>query len=344
MTISIPFETMAVAITSSAARPRPVTALPDHRPWVVAVVVAQTGTTDAIPGKLVMGDELLAMAIQRGIRKHGRPFAGEVRLQEASQAIGGDVDLAFFMHHLPSSPAFASLGHRPAVLWYQNPGSVPEVLLAQAARDVYQVVLHAGMRGASRLHMPHMPFGIEDASLFKPAVRDPGVQSYAVFVGNACMHINSLNLIRHLATTLGPRFVIRGKDWQAANIPSGGPCPVREAALLMAGAAVTFDTVSDAHTQDGMTSTRIYQSLACGTPVVTLQAKDDIPQELWPHMVFANSHEQATEAIHRLLSDTVTRSRMASTARKDALQFAMDDILGQRWPTILRALQAKDAK
>lgn len=302
----------------------------------IDIVLLRRGTLDAQHG-IVMGDELLAQALRSALCR--LPEVERASIIDQHQPPDPSTNCLWFMHDLPASGAWRELGERPAILWYQNPGSVPDIrLLRYLDAEMYQVILHSGYNSAARLGLPWMPFGLDDAQLFKPMpkAREP----YAVFVANAAMHRNAVGLVRELGA-LGSRFVLRGLDWHQLGLPSGGPVPVEECARLMAEAAVVIDSVSEGHLEDGMTSTRVYQALACGTPVVTLQPPAVFPGALHRHMVFVGSPREAVTETRRLLADPAARSKLGDGAQRTARQHDMQRRLHETWPIILQHVNGR---
>jgi hypothetical protein len=275
-------------------------------PLVVAVLVAKKGTLGG-SGGLVMADEAMADAVARGIAKAGRGGVSRCASVDPSMDFSW-ADIIVSMHHHVSASLMGIIGDRPCWLWHHNPGLFGAMELRRARRTIYQGVFHAGVKAAAKLGLRHLPHGLEDRSLFRPTDNSPRRWS-CCFIGNAQLHADAAPLIAELQGVL-PGFFLGGSGWDRLGLPSVGVVPFHEVPAIMRASTVCLDHVSRAHTDEGMCSTRIFQAVACGATVVSMQDPQTVPPGIREHVIFTNGHAETRDLVIRLQSAPVERARV----------------------------------
>lgn len=301
-------------------------------PRRIAIVVARTGTLTATKG-IVMADEAMAIAFGRGLLEAGGGHIEQVDVVEPLMVDPDVHDGIFMFHHARVRNAMkADAQAIPAWLWVHNPGHSTTLELRRAARSTYQRIFHAGIHRSKSAEMCYLPHGLEDINMFQPFSGEPTHD--VAFVGNAVMHHGLAPFFIRIQAN-GRRINLRGLGWIESGIASEGPIAMRDAGGILAKSKVCFDHVSDAHKEEGMCSTRIFQCLACGVPVVSTQCPDVVPEELHKHIIFTDGLDSAMIQIERLLCDSVARARLRDGARSSIRGHAIADRARQAWSTIM---------
>lgn len=275
-------------------------------PYNVAVLIVQTGTLEGKTG-IVMADEAMAQGVVRGIKVAGAETVGRVEVTTPKED-NSWADLIISMHHLASfHEVKKNYGKKPIWLWVHNPGWTSTIRLREEATSIYKKVFHAGIHLSKRAGFHYLPCGIEDPSLFKPSISP---RKWPVsFVANMRLHKEIAPLLKRLQSTMRNVF-IAGAEWGYVGVDAVGPIPFNQVGSILSQSKVCLDHVSDLHMVEGNSSTRIYQAIACGSPVVSLQKPDVIPEDLRPYVQFVNGQDEAYEAILRLQSNPVERAKL----------------------------------
>ena len=98
---------------------------------------------------------------------------------------------------------------------------------------------------------------------------------------------------------------------------------MRETPRVLTSASVCVDHVSQAHREEGMTSTRVYQALACGAATVSTQDPELFPEDVRHHVEFAKDEDDMVSKALRLHGDTAARCALRhgsqSAARRHSI-------------------------
>jgi hypothetical protein len=275
-------------------------------PFNIAVLIVKKGTLDAKEG-IVMADEAMAMGVARGIKKAGGRLVQKVEITTPNDD-NSWADLIVSMHHLASwHEVRKTFGKKPIWLWVHNPGWSSTMRLREEAKTTYQQIFHAGLHLSKRAGFHYLPCGIEDPELFKPS-NAPKKWSVS-FIANMRLHKEVAPLLKRLQSTMRHVF-IAGAEWGYVGVEAAGPIPFNDVGKVLAESKICLDHVSDDHIIEGNSSTRIYQAIACGSPVVSLQKPEAIPAVLRPYVHFANGQDEAYDAIMRIQGNPVERARL----------------------------------
>jgi len=275
-------------------------------PFNIAVLIVKKGTLDA-KGGVVMADEAMALGVANGIRKAGQRLVQRVEVTTPNED-NSWADLIVSMHHLASwHEAKKTLGKKPIWLWVHNPGWSSTMRLREEDGTTYQKIFHAGLHLSKRAGFHYLPCGIEDPELFKPS-HTPKRWSVS-FVANMRLHKEVAPLLKKLQTTIRDVF-IGGSEWGYVGVDAVGPVPFNEVGKILAESRICLDHVSADHVIEGNSSTRIYQAIACGSPVVSLQKPEAIPADLRPYVHFAKGQDEAYDAIVRIQGNPIERAKL----------------------------------
>lgn len=286
--------------------PRIIECIRPMPPYKVAVLIVKTGTLDGKTG-IVMADEAMAQGVARGIKAAGGKLVERVEVTTPERD-NSWANIIVSMHHLASWHEINKTHEKkPVWLWVHNPGWSSTIRLREEATNVYQEIFHAGKYLSRRAGFHYLPCGIEDPGLFKPN-NHPRKWSVS-FIANMRLHREVIPLLKRLQTTMRDVFVA-GAEWGYVGINSAGPLPFHQVGQILGESKVCLDHVSNAHMEEGNSSTRIYQAIACGSPIVSLQKPDMVPEDLRPYIHFANGQDEAYNAILRLQSNHIERARL----------------------------------
>lgn len=288
-------------------------------PSSIGVVLGRVGTLDGKNG-IVMADEAMAIGIAKGLMKSAEGALDRCDVLQYDQIDPGKYDGLFLMHHTVLQGLPASLSAIPKWLWVHNPGISHPLELRRAAVTAYQRVFHAGRKIADACGFDYLPHGLEDLDMFTPS--NEGDLYDVGFVGNAVMHSDLVTTLLRLIQD-GKTVEIRGARWKEAGVPSAGSIPMNQAGSILARSSVCLDHVSKYHRDEGMTSTRIYQVLACESALVTTQSPGNVPEELHKHMVFAADAEEAYRIVKKLLADPIARAKLRTGSRRTIVNHTM---------------------
>lgn len=275
-------------------------------PFNVAVLIVKTGTLDA-KGGIVMADEAMALGVARGIKKAGGRFVQRVEVTTPSND-NSWADLIVSMHHMASWHELKKTQpKKPIWLWVHNPGWSSTMRLREEANTTYQQIFHAGLHLSKRAGFHYLPCGIEDPELFKPSISP---KRWTVsFIANMRLHREVAPLLKRLQSTLRHVF-IAGAEWGYLGVEAAGPIPFNEVGKILAESKICLDHVSADHVIEGNSSTRIYQAIACGSPVVSLQRPEAVPATFRPYVHFVNGQDEAYEAIMRIQGNPIERAKI----------------------------------
>jgi hypothetical protein len=296
------------------------------------VLIAKMGTLEGKNG-IVMADEAMAHGVARGIKAAGGKMVESVEVTTPEKD-NSWADIIISMHHMASKHEAPS--KKPMWLWVHNPGCSSTIRLREEATNTYQEIFHAGKYLAKRAGFHYLPCGIEDPALFKPS-NHPRKWSVS-FVANMRLHREAAPLLKRLQTTMRDVFVAGG-EWGYAGISSVGPLPFNKVGQILGESKVCLDHISEAHMEEGNSSTRIYQAIACGSPVVSLQRPDMVPEALRPHVHFANGYDEAYNAILRLQSHSIERAKLRPD-KANMRGHSCEDRGKEIWQHVARRLNA----
>ncbi len=290
-------------------------------PYRFAVVLVKKGTLEGNE-LLVMADEMMAESVASGLK------AASPLVESAKVVLFGErppeVNAWFFMHHFPIDEVANLVQNDPAWLWVHNPGVWNAVELMSASSRVYSGIFHAGRIMAPRIGARLFVHTLEDESIFKPISSQKRDENGIVFIGNAAMHVNLVHVLARLCHA--GKCNVYGHGWNNFGIPNLGRLPMREAPRILTSASVCIDSVSKMHNEEGMTSTRVHQALACGSAVVSNQNPDFFPEEMRKHILFVDSDDALVDGALRLARDAMARNALRHKAslcvRRHTLRFA----------------------
>lgn len=304
-------------------------------PYRFAVVLVKKGTLDGNE-LLVMADEMMAESVASGL-KAASPLVESAKVVLFGERPQG-VNAWFFMHHFPIDEVANLVQEDPAWLWVHNPGVWSAVEIMSAASRVYNGVFHAGRLMAPRLGARLFVHTLEDELLFKPTSNQRRDENGIVFIGNAAMHVNLVHVLARLCHA--GKCNVYGHGWNNFGIPNLGRLPMREAPRILTSASVCIDSVSKMHNEEGMTSTRVHQALACGSAVVSNQNPDFFPEEMRKHVLFVKSDDELVDGALHLTRDAIARNALrykaSSCTRRHTLRFACRNL----WSSMLDDLKA----
>jgi hypothetical protein len=275
-------------------------------PFNIAVLIVKKGTLDAKSG-IVMADEAMAISVASGIKKAAGRLVQRVEITTPHED-NSWADLIVSMHHLASwHEVRKNFGKKPIWLWVHNPGWSSTMRLREEAETTYQKIFHAGIHLSKRAGFQYLPCGIEDAELFKPS-NVPKKWSVS-FVANMRLHKDVAPLLKRLQATMRHVF-IAGAEWGYAGVDAVGPIPFKDVGKILAESKICLDHVSEDHVLEGNSSTRIYQAIACGSPVVSLQKPEAVPAALRPYIQFVNGQDEAYDAIIRIHGSPIEHAKL----------------------------------
>lgn len=279
-----------------------------------------------------MADEAMAHGLARGMMIAARGALARCEVVQYDQIEEGRYDGLFLMHDNVLEAMPGNVGHLPKWLWVHNPGLTSPLSLRSRAYREYQRVFHAGRAIADKCGLDHLPHAIESLDDFLPSA--DGDLYDVGFVGNAALHASLAPLFARLVRA-GLRTEVRGSRWDELSVLSAGPVSMFEAGGVLARSKVCLDHVSDPHMNEGMTSTRIYQVLACDSALVSLQRPESVPEQMRPHVVFVANVDEAFRAVVKLAGDPVGRARLSKGARRSVLGETMLERAKVVWARIL---------
>lgn len=310
--------------------------VPPKLPLRLAVVLARTGTLDG-SATLVMADEMMAHAVADGLRA-ASPMISTAQVVPFGTRPEG-TNAWFFMHHFPHAEVVELVGSDPAWLWVHNAGNWSPIELMTAASRSYTGVFHAGRIMAPRLGFRLFEHALEDEKVFRPPPNQKHDEAGVVFVGNAAMHVDLAPALIRLSHAA--RCNVYGHAWNLLGVPNLGRLPMSETPRALASATVCIDHVSRLHEEEGMTSTRMHQALACGAAVVSTQDPNLFPEEMRKHAVFVKGTDALVDETLRLYRDTAARCALRHEASASVRRYTIRRRCRALWEMMREDLAVK---
>jgi len=197
--------------------------------------------------------------------------------------------------------------------WIERPWIGSYDALIPSSRLSAELLESAGLNVAGILPLATNP------ERFHPMEADAVYESDYVFTGNHWGE-NRL-LLSHLDVAPGERFSVFGKGWESVGRMSRywrGPAPYDDLPLVYNSAKVVLDDTAGPTLPYGAINSRVFDALACGTLVLTDNARGS--EEFFDGILPAfSSRSELRELLDRYLTDSELRETTAAELQRIVL-------------------------
>ncbi len=216
------------------------------------------------------GDYHFARGLADAIRRAGHTTRIESVAEWSSASGEADLDLVLF-----GSERFAGTGTTPFIGWVIYPGRVGDDVLGSHDGAVHMFFASAPATADFKARHPGRSASVL-MQAYDPAIMHPGTAEGAaraglVFVGSNHFSELGRRLIVDLAARSGRRIRVWGMGWRhhpiASSVVDTYIDNVRVGGIYRGSRAVLCDHMPSMRAS-GFVSNRIYDALACGTPVI----------------------------------------------------------------------------
>lgn len=223
----------------------------------------------------------------------------------------------------------------PKWLWINGSGTYYKYPYYEQWRETYLSVMSSCKFISEESGSKFIPLGLDYETILKePNIKENEREEYeGIFIGNAYVHYELFNIFSRIIQE-GHSFSIYGNGWSKIGLVNKGIISPDQIGKECMKHKIGVDHISTISAKEGLSSTKIYQMLASGIPVVTNQPKEIIPEDIHQHIRFANGHRDMYDKIIQLFYDPILRSRLKHGCRKKMEKYTLKKAAIEIWKTM----------